>query len=159
MKYQTILKSNFSLIESLLRILLASNCRTLCIRELNFKIFCCGSLVLFPSFVSYLLEYGSLYFSFSNRVYIKWPINCWIFSECYDALQCGYKCTTGNHRPAFYGPTPNYRRKVYYLDYQCVFDDCEQYKINCEHCPEPETHPDFSIYTVRKDCRHCYERI
>ncbi|KAJ8940519.1 hypothetical protein NQ314_010680 [Rhamnusium bicolor] len=75
--------------------------------------------------------------------------------QCYETLSCGYICSQGRHRPANYGATPGYRLKEYYTKNDCHFGECKDFKFLCTHCPDPNE-ADFSIYTVRRDCKYCY---
>ncbi|KAJ8922363.1 hypothetical protein NQ315_004306 [Exocentrus adspersus] len=76
--------------------------------------------------------------------------------HCYETVSCGYVCSQGRYRPANkYGATPGYRLKEHYMKQDCHFGECKMYRFMCEHCPNPQER-DFSIYTVRNDCKNCY---
>ncbi|KAG5878334.1 hypothetical protein JTB14_035261 [Gonioctena quinquepunctata] len=75
--------------------------------------------------------------------------------QCFETISCGHVCSQGNYRPANYGQTPGYKLKDSYTKFECHFGECRDYKFLCSHCPDPST-PDFSVYTVRKDCSSCY---
>lgn len=76
--------------------------------------------------------------------------------QCHKILSCGYVCRLGQYRPENnYNFTSGYRLKEYYMKEDCHFGECKMYKFLCSHCPNPED-DNFSIYTVRIDCKNCY---
>ncbi|CAH1125043.1 unnamed protein product [Ceutorhynchus assimilis] len=75
--------------------------------------------------------------------------------KCYQMVSCGYLCSTGKYAPAEFSYTPGYKLKPSYRKFDCLFEDCKQYEITCNHCQSPRE-PEFSIYLVREDCKECY---
>ncbi|KAJ8951364.1 hypothetical protein NQ318_009300 [Aromia moschata] len=82
---------------------------------------------------------------------------CDQYGQCYETLSCGHICGQGRYRAANVDVTQGYRLRESYSKYDCMFGECKAYKFLCTHCPDPKQ-PDFSFYTVREDCRSCYDR-
>lgn len=76
---------------------------------------------------------------------------------CYDFVKCGYQCSQGNYQAARYSPTPGYKLLDQFKAYKCYFSNCGIFILTCDHCPDPNR-PNFSMYTVRSDCRECYRK-